>query len=202
MSKTINKRASGQYFTVHNPFVNCAFKEWGNDCNLKNSTILEPFAGANNLIKMLEEMNLCHSFIAYDIEPKNLTVKCKDTLMDFPKNFDICITNPPYLARNSARRRGLAFPVCQYDDLYKFSLEKCLQNCSYVAAIIPASFLNAKLFRDRLSHYILLSGKMFKDTEHPVCLALFKPKSDEVEIYDDQKFIGKLSQLKKKLPQS
>ncbi len=196
------KRKNGQYFTQHNPFDNKAFKDWSNEFDLKDSIILEPFAGSNNLIIMLQEMNLCNDFISYDIEPKNENVLLKDTLQDFPKGYDICITNPPYLAQNSAKRRGLIYPETVYDDLYKFAIDKCLKNCKNVGAIIPASFLNSRLFRDRLSHYILFNTKMFNDTEHPVCLALFKEQSNDVELYEDRDFIGKLSELEKKLPKS
>jgi hypothetical protein len=200
-AKQLNqKREKGQYFTVYNPFVFDCFKEWAREFNLKNKIILEPFAGSNNLIKMLQDINLCNSFQSYDIKPQSLEVLYKDTFLDFPKNFQVCITNPPYLARNSAKRRNLNFPKTKFNDLYKYSLDKCLQNCDYVGAIIPASFLNSKLFRDRLSHYILLNTKMFNDTEHPVCLALFKPKSNEVEIYEDNNFIGSLSELESYVP--
>ena len=176
------KRLLGQYYTVNNPFINDAFYSWAEECKLKNKIILEPFAGSNNIINMLKDINLCNRFKSFDIEPKNKLIIQKDTLLDFPKNFSVCITNPPYLGKSSAKRRGLEFPNTKYDDLYKFALEKCLQNCQYVAAIIPASFLNANIFRDRLSHYILLNSKMFNDTEHPVCLALFKKYSNDVDI--------------------
>ncbi len=196
----LNKRKNGQYFTENNPFQNNAFANWSEECNFKNNTILEPFAGSNNLIKMLQEMNLCKSFVSYDIEPKSEDVTLKDTLKNFPKGYSICITNPPYLAQNSAKRRGLFYPQTNYDDLYKFALEKCLANCQYTGAIIPASFLNSKLFRERLSHYVLLNSKMFSETEHPVCLALFKPQSSDVEIYEGTNFLGLLSDFEKKLP--
>jgi len=195
-----SKRTNGRYFTEYNPFDNNGFKEWARECNLQNSIILEPFAGSNNLIKMLKAMDLCNNFSSFDIDPKDENVLFRDTLQDFPTNYNICITNPPYLAQNSAKRRGLFYPNTKYDDLYKFALYKCLQNCKNVGSIIPASFLNAKLFRDRLSHYILLTGKMFNDTEHPVCLALFKEQSSDVEIYEDKEFIGNLSDLEKKMP--
>ena len=39
---------------------------------------------------------------------------------------------------------------------------------------------------------------MFIDTDHPVCLALFKPKSDDVDIYYNSMYIDKLSILEKK----
>ena len=170
--------------------------------DLSKTTILEPFAGSNNLINMLQDMGLCSDFKSFDIEPKNKFVKRRDTLKNFPKAFKVCITNPPYLAQNSAKRRNLEFPNIIYDDLYKYSLEKCLENCDYVGAIIPASFFNANIFRERLSHYILLNSKMFNDTEHPVCLALFKKYSEDVDLYNDNKYLGKLSDLKKKLPKS
>ena len=161
------KRELGQYFTTYNPFQNSGFLNWSKECDLSKTTILEPFAGSNNLINMLQDMGLCSDFKSFDIEPKNKFVKRRDTLKNFPKGFKVCITNPPYLAQNSAKRRNLEFPNIIYDDLYKYSLEKCLENCDYVGAIIPASFFNANIFRERLSHYILLNSKMFNDTEHP-----------------------------------
>lgn len=196
------KRELGQYFTTYNPFQNSGFLNWAYECDLSKTTILEPFAGSNNLINMLQDMGLCTDFKSFDIEPKNKFVKRRDTLKNFPKGFKVCITNPPYLAQNSAKRRNLEFPNIIYDDLYKYSLEKCLENCDYVGAIIPASFFNANIFRERLSHYILLNSKMFNDTEHPVCLALFKKSSKDVDLYNDNKYLGKLSDLKKKLPKS
>lgn len=196
------KRELGQYFTTYNPFQNIGFLNWAYECDLSKTTILEPFAGSNNLINMLQDMGLCTDFKSFDIEPKNKFVKRRDTLKNFPKGFKVCITNPPYLAQNSAKRRNLEFPNIIYDDLYKYSLEKCLEYCDYVGAIIPASFFNANIFRERLSHYILLNSKMFDDTEHPVCLALFKKYSKDVDLYNDNKYLGKLSDLKKKLPKS
>ena len=196
------KRELGQYFTTYNPFQNSGFLNWAYECDLSKTTILEPFAGSNNLINMLQDMGLCTDFKSFDIEPKNKFVKRRDTLKNFPKGFKVCITNPPYLAQNSANRRNLEFPNIIYDDLYKYSLKKCLENCDYVGAIIPASFFNANIFRERLSHYILLNSKMFNDTEHPVCLALFKKYSEDVDLYNDNKYLGKLSDLKKKLPKS
>jgi len=196
------KRTNGQYFTQNSPFENPAFMEWSKACDLRNQIILEPFAGANNLIDMLKSMKLCKDSVSYDIEPKSDNVLHKDTLFNFPKGYNVCITNPPYLAKNSATRRKLNYPNTNYDDLYKYALAKCLENCENVGAIIPASFLNSGLFRHRLSHYILLSSKMFDDTEHPVCLALFKKNSKRIKIYDGENYIGLLSDLERKLPKN
>ena len=121
---------------------------------------------------------------------------------NFPTKFNVCVTNPPYLAQNSAKRRKIDYPDIKYDDLYKFALQKCLDNCDYVAAIIPASFINAKIFTDRLSSYILLNAKMFNDTDHPVCLALFTKNSTKTQIFDNQKYLGLLDDLQKQLPKT
>ncbi len=195
-----DKRANGQYFTSYNPFENQAFDEWCRECNITNTTILEPFAGSNNLITMLQNLSLCNSFKSFDIEPQNKNIQRQDTLKDFPTGYKVCVTNPPYLAQNSASRRNIDYPATTYDDMYKFSLEKCLDNCDYVAAIIPASFINANIFLSRLSAYILLNTKMFDDTDHPVCLALFSKNPTPTKVYDNQKYLGLLKDLKNKLP--
>ncbi len=54
MNSSINKRLRGQFFTVVNPFLNDVFMEWWNQIP-KNSRnrVLEPFAGANNIVEMI-----------------------------------------------------------------------------------------------------------------------------------------------------
>jgi hypothetical protein len=75
-----------------------------------------------------------------------------------------------------------------------------LKNCDYVGAIIPASFINADLFLDRLHSYTLLSSQMFTDTENPVCLALFSPqKSNSIYLYENEKYVGELYSMKKQV---
>jgi hypothetical protein len=165
-----------------------------------NNIVLEPFAGSNNLIKMLQDQGYNFEFTAYDINPGSLEVKKKDTIHEFPIGYKLIITNPPYLAKNSAHRKKINFPVTKYDDLYKLCLEIMLKNCDYVGAIVPASFINAGLFLDRLHSYTLLSSQMFTDTENPVCLALFSPrKSNLVYLYENDKYVGELYSLRKKV---
>ena len=143
----------------------------------------------------------------------------RDTLADFPEGFNVCITNPPWLARNSATRRGLPFPeATRYDDLYKYALEQCLMHCKWVAAIIPEAFIRSGLFLKRLHDFISLvpqtqgkatqeNGKrdtsyMFEDTEHPVGLALFAPHAtSDVRVWRNNQFLGSLRALRTHLPQ-
>ena len=144
----------------------------------------------------------------------------------FPTVFNVCITNPPWLARNSATRRGLPFPeATRYDDLYKYALEQCLTHCEWVAAIIPEAFIRSGLFLQRLRDFISLvpqtqmkkkqkntrpypldkAGKrglvMFEDTEHPVGLALFVPyATPEVRVWRNNQRLGGLNELRTHLP--
>lgn len=191
------KRRAGRYYTSGNPFNNEPFNRWAGQAGLPYKHILEPFAGSNSLIEKLQDINLCRASSSYDIEPANHNVQRKDTLQHFPTDYEICITNPPWLAKNSATYRGLDFPNCQYDDLYKYALEKCLNNCGYIAALVPESFITANLFQDRLQYFVSLTSKMFEDTGHPVGLAMFIPdKVEDTEVWSGTEHIGALSMLK------
>ncbi len=196
------KRANGRYYTQGNPFNNAPFKEWAGQAGLPDNRILEPFAGSDSLIKLLSGMNLCHNSTSYDITPYGKDVRRKDTLSHFPRGYDICVTNPPWLAKNSATVRGLAYPECDYDDIYKLALERCLQRCQYIAALVPESFITADIFQDRLKSFVSLTAQMFAETQHPVGLALFVPDSVyDVDIWSGDRHIGLLSLLKKLKPE-
>lgn len=195
------KRAQGRYYTVGNPFDCQAFQDWAERADLGDATVLEPFAGRNSLIEHLEELELCSSWRAFDIFPGAKGVKRRDTLNSFPKGFDVCVTNPPWLAKNSATARGLGFPECRHDDLYKFALEKCLDNCPWVAALVPESFIKANLFQERLEAFVSLTASIFSDTAHPVGLALFAPEeSEDVTVWSGHDEIGALEELRAHLP--
>ena len=198
---TDSKRSNGQYFTARNPFRCPAFLAWAERLDLPRQRILEPFAGANDIIRSLQDLELCTDFASYDIRPAHDQVRPRDTLREFPSGFAVCVTNPPWLARNSATRRGLPFPDCRYDNMYKHCLELCLRNCAHVAALLPASFLQSGLFRHRLQAYVLLHAPLFRDTENPVCLALFgSGTSADADIHYDNEFIGTLTALEQHCP--
>ena len=181
---------------------------------------MEPFAGAKDIPQLIDAANLrCRDWSLFDIEPGAAGVVQRDTLADFPKGFNVCITNPPWLARNSATRRGLPFPeATRYDDLYKYALEQCLAHCGWVAAIIPEAFIRSGLFLKRLHDFISLvpqtqgpaeqeNGKrdtsyMFEDTEHPVGLALFAPEApSDVRVWRNNQLLGGINELRRHLPQ-
>ena len=183
MIQKAHQRQRGQYFTEGNPFLFKPFQAWFKLIPQKEQeTFLEPFAGANHIVRLLKEAGIENSWSCFDLHPtlkkaEGFSVKTQDTLKKFPKGFTVAITNPPYLAKNSAKRHGLAYPACDYDDVYKYALSLALENCDFIAAIVPESFIGSGELQERLHSVITLTSKMFSDTECPVCLALFVPSS-------------------------
>ena len=198
-----DKRANGRYYTAGNPFDHPAFLAWAEQARLRSATVLEPFAGANSLVERLREMGLCSAFASFDAAPASLDVQRRDTLADFPAGYDVCVTNPPWLARNSAAWRGLAFPDTRHDDLYKVALERCLDNCPFVAALVPDSFIRAGLFHDRLFAFVSLTADMFADTGHPVGLALFDDavgQPGRLQVWSGDFYVGDLAEMEARRP--
>lgn len=211
-----HKRADGRYYTRGNPFLLKPFQRWAKEARLERRRVLEPFAGAKDIPRLLDAAGYGGlDWSLFDIQPSAERVKRRDTLADFPTGYGACITNPPWLARNSATRRGLPFlPESQYDDLYKHALEKCLAHCEWTAAIIPEAFIRSGLFLERLSDFVSLvsfasaesdgvgaPSKMFEDTDHPVGLALFAPSAEEqARVWRNDRFLGELRSLRAHLP--
>lgn len=208
---THGKRTDGRYYTERNPFILRPFRQWASRHDIGSDIILEPFAGRNDLVQMLRYTGCGQRFKSYDILPKHPNVKRLNTMSRFPTGHRTCVTNPPWLGKYSAKRRGLAWRNIPYDDIYKFCLELALDNCENVAFIIPATFLhwwggmsrqsrNSSQF-ERLESVTFLNSLMFDDTENPVCLALFGGKSArDVRLYYDNRFIGTYNKLRKYLP--
>ncbi len=162
------KRASGRYYTRGNPFQLEPFQTWAKELNLEQQITLEPFAGAKDIPQLIDAAHLrCRDWAFFDIAPGANGIAQRDTLADFPHGFNVCITNPPWLARNSATRRGLPFPeATRYDDLYKYALKQCLTHCKWVAAIIPEAFIRSGLFLERLRDFISLVPQKQDKTNH------------------------------------
>lgn len=207
-----NKRLHGQFFTVTNPFNVDPFHKWLKSIpGWDELVLLEPFAGANNIVTMIQDLGYENQWSCFDIDPApveqnatGIVVARRDTLENYPAGFDVAITNPPYLAKNSATRRGLSFPGDKHDDLYKLALDVMLRGTQYVAAIIPESFVTQKLFHDRLAVVISLTCKMFEDTEVPVCLALFVPAETKLDatdflVFAENRLIGSYKELRSHL---
>lgn len=197
------QRERGFYPTTRNPFNHPLFEKWFSKFYSK-TTIIEPFFGNGKIPMFFKQLGIINEWKCFDIEKPSDTVEHhvikRDVISNFPKGYKICVTNPPFLSKNSAKRRGLYFPDTKYSDLYMVCLEQMLKHCKYVASILPASYLSTKLFFDRVYGIILLDYKIFETTDCPVCLALFnKNPSDDFLIYQGDSLIGNYNQLSKYL---
>ncbi len=86
-----------------------------------------------------------------------------------------------------------------YDDLYKLSLDRCIENVRFTIAIIPTTLIcsnrkeDLKLLRKLVIFQLLPDKDNFNDTEHPVALAYFdNMKNDNqinFELYENNSFI-------------
>ena len=199
----MDKKRNGQFFTVGNPFRLTGFREWY-EMIPRKERFLEPFAGANNLVRMMDEVFGEKEWGSFDIQPMDEKVIFRDTLAEMPKGYDAIVTNPPYLARNSATRSGIKFSEeNRYDDLYKFCLDRMLGEYDFVAAIIPESFITSGQFREKLFSTISLTRNMFMDTDCPVCIAMFVDEDVKARYLDEKDFylyqldemVGKYSEV-------
>ena len=195
------KREMGRYFTVGNPFQTKPFRNWARALAIANGRALEPFAGCGNIPMLLDQAGYNLSFSKYDIQPAQKGIMKRDTMKSFPRGYRTVITNPPWLAKNSAQRRGICFPQTHFDDLYKVALEKCLLNAENVCAIIPDTFITSGEFRKRLMAYVSLPGEMFADTEQPVGMALFGKCGKAATYWIWNRRIGTIAEIESAMPQ-
>lgn len=165
----MSKQLLGQFYTTTDPFsISDAFNAWYAMVP-KDKTILEPFAGAGHLFSYIDA-----NWDGFDLQPNHPKVVEKDTIKDFPIGYEVCITNPPYLAKTVVSRKKLPV-ILNHEDLYLDALQQCLNHCSYVAAIIPSTFWNQNLFKDRLYAWDKFDMELFTDTDNPVGVAYFVP---------------------------
>ena len=190
------RRQHGQFYTQHNPFRHAAFADWSASAGLPDRAVLEPYAGALHIIDHLREIGCCRDFAAYDIAPGAEGVVQRDTIAEFPRGFSVCVTNPPWLARNVASRLGFTFPATLRADVYQAALERCLECCEYVAVLVPGSFLRCGQFRERLTAFVSLPSTMFASTASPVGLALFSPDTTrETMVWSGENLVGDLAHI-------
>lgn len=166
----MSKQLLGQFYTTTDPFsISDAFNAWYAMVP-KDKTILEPFAGAGHLFSYVDG-----NWNGFDLEPNHPEVEQRDTIKNFPTGYEVCITNPPYLAKTVVSRKKLPV-VLNHEDLYLDAIQQCLDNCDYVAAIIPSTFWNQNLFKDRLYAWDKFDMELFSDTDAPVGVAYFVPQ--------------------------
>lgn len=189
----------GQYFTIKDTWLKSQIKEFLK--NLNTEGVLDPFAGKGNLLDIAQKLGF-KNIIGYDID-NSFKWETNDSLIHIPPTGYLIITNPPYLAKNSAKLKNSPsykyFENNNFTDLYQIALKCCLDTHDYIIAIVPESFLLSNLFTSRLYSITVLEENPFNDTDCPVCVACFNNiENNNTLVYKDDVFIDTLTNLKNK----
>lgn len=194
----------GQFFTSKNLWLKPQILSFIK--HSKCTTAYDPFAGGGDLLKAVH--GYFEKFVGLDVD-KKLKWRFNDSLLKIPHEKNgIIITNPPYIAKQSATRKNINlskyFKHTKYDDVYLIALDKMLLAQEFVVAIIPESFINSNYMqKGRLNNITVLEENPFLDTENPVCVACFdgtvKPYS-KIKIYKNTKLVGTLGDIEKLRP--
>lgn len=182
--------------------------------------ILDPFAGDGHLLDLVSA-EFGASVAGFDISgdkwPKNdslISIPVPGSSAENPK--PIIVTNPPYLANHSAKRKGVDSLVASYfaadstghrqDNLYKIALDRCLEVADFVVAIIPETFLLSNFDQSRLELAVVIESALFGDTDAPAVVACFGPAQAAVgaatlkpatsaQIFIGERSLGELGEI-------
>jgi hypothetical protein len=166
---------------------------------------LDPFAGDGHLLEAIKSDAVLGSQVklatGFDIQGD--TFPFNDSLVAIPNpQRAMIVTNPPYLANHSARRKGVDQLVARYfasstqKNLYRIALENSLASADYVVAIIPETFLLSTFPKHRLVLAVVIQDSLFGDTDAPALVACFgKNESANAHIFTGNQSIGTLTEI-------
>lgn len=197
------KKSLGQFFTKKHFWIKNHILDFIKET--KADIAFDPFAGKGDLLKAAQKIGFSKT-IGFDID-KELDWEINDGLKNIKKiNYSIIITNPPYLTNYSAKRKGIYknvykyFESCNYNDIYKLAIEKCMENNDFGVMIVPETFINSSFPKYRINSITIIEDLMFKDTENPICVICFDKKYktyDEIKIYKNENYIKTLGELER-----
>ncbi|BDS49778.1 hypothetical protein [Rhodoluna lacicola] len=203
-----DKVSRGSFYTTDEAWLNAPVRAFLSEAFLTNTSALDPFAGDGHLLDLVRREFGVATFgldIAGDKWARN------DSLVSIPNaSSSVIVTNPPYLANHSAKRKGVDglvatyFDGSDYDNLYKIALDKCLAAADFVVAVIPETFLLSSFDKSRLALVSVIEGDLFADTEAPAVVACFGPdglqqlgefKLGNASVYNGDALIGSLHEI-------
>ena len=197
-----NKKVKlGQFFTKDSVWLKPQIIDFIK--NSKCKVAFDPFAGDGDLLNAAKKILGFNTIKGLDID-SSLNWDENDSLISIPHiNDAIIITNPPYIAKQSASKKKIDltkyFNSSKYDDVYLIALDRMLEAQTYVVAIIPESFINSNYKKkDLINSITILEENPFTDTENPVCVICFdgvsKPQS-QIKVYKNDRFITNLKYI-------
>ena len=167
--------------------------------------LLDPFAGDGHLLDAVTQHKTLGDKVSkalgFDIQGSVWPIN--DSLLEIPnKQRAVIVTNPPYLANHSAKRKGVSSLVAKYfeqsaqKNLYMIALQNCLASSDYVVAIIPETFLLSSFSKQRLQLAVIIQSELFGDTEAPALVACFgKNECASARIFIGDQSVGRLEDV-------
>ena len=195
----VKRTGLGVFHTRGSCWLNSVVSEFIKSTNLL--TAVDPFAGRGDMLELVEsELNMEKS--GYDID-ETTGWEVNDSLVSIPrKSGSICITNPPFLANYSARRKSIWPIVGRYyerygrADLYEIALDRCLASFEHIVAILPETFLHSAYPKDRCERIVVLEENPFNETTFPVCVTCWTPATgQDPDIYVGEDKVTRYSDI-------
>jgi hypothetical protein len=196
-----DKVSRGSFYTTDSSWLNAPVRRFLSNAFLTNTSALDPFAGDGHLIDLVRRE---FGVATFGLDIAGNKWARNDSLVSIPNaSNSVIVTNPPYLANHSAKRKGVAglvatyFDGTDYDNLYKIALDRCLAAADFVVAVIPETFLLSSFDKSRLAVVSVIEGDLFSDTEAPAVVACFGPPeiTHDASIFNGDEQIGSLKEI-------
>lgn len=202
----ISKVSLGSFYTTKSVWLTDQVRQFLEKALAEsNGYLLDPFAGDGHLLEAVKSDSVLgrHVSQATGFDIQGDTFPFNDSLVAIPNpQRAVIVTNPPYLANHSAKRKGVDQLVARYFDgssqknLYRIALEKALESADYVVAIIPETFLLSTFPKHRLELAVVIQDSLFGDTDAPALVACFtKERCADARIFTGNQSIGNLSEI-------
>jgi hypothetical protein len=202
----IDKVSLGSFYTTKSGWLTDQVRHFLEKAlSESNGNLLDPFAGDGHLLEAIKSDSVLGRIVSqatgFDIQGDAFPFN--DSLVAIPNpQRAVIVTNPPYLANHSAKRKGVDQLVAKYFDgssqknLYRIALEKALESADYVVAIIPETFLLSTFPKHRLELAVVIQDSLFGDTDAPALVACFTKEScADAHIFTGDQSIGNLSEI-------
>ena len=202
----ISKVSLGSFYTTKSGWLTPevrAFLE--NALAHSGGQLLDPFAGDGHLIDLVKSDPILGKQVrqATGFDIQGSTWPINDSLVAIPNpTRAVIVTNPPYLANHSAKRKGVDQLVAKYfanstqKNLYRIALENSLASADYVVAIIPETFLLSTFPKHRLELAVVIQDSLFGDTDAPALVACFTKEScADARVFTGNQSIGTLAEI-------
>jgi hypothetical protein len=202
----ISKVSLGSFYTTKSGWLTDQVRGFLEKALAESSgTLLDPFAGDGHLLEAVKADPIIGKHVkqvaGFDVQGEIWPIN--DSLIAIPNpQRAVIVTNPPYLANHSAKRKGVDQLVAKYfegstqKNLYRIALENALASADYVVAIIPETFLLSTFPKHRLELAVVIQDSLFGDTDAPALVACFgKDGRDDAHIFTGNQSIGNLKDI-------